>query len=67
MTKTQSYQELSEQLDDLLARLQHPDIQIDEAVELYEKGLALVEQLETHLKQAENTVEKLKLKAANNG
>ena len=58
-----TYQDLSVQLDDVLARLQQPDVQVDEAVKLYEQGLTLITQLETHLAQAENKIEQLKLKA----
>jgi exodeoxyribonuclease VII small subunit len=58
------YQTLNRQLDDVLSKLQAPDVQVDEAVQLYEQGLKLITALETYLKQAENKIEKLKLKAA---
>jgi exodeoxyribonuclease VII small subunit len=58
------YQTLNRQLDDVLSKLQAPDVQVDEAVQLYEQGLKLITALETHLKQAENKIEQLKLKAA---
>ncbi len=59
-----SYQELSAELDQLLAALQNPDVPIDEAVKLYERGLQLVQQLEAHIKTAENKISKQKLQAA---
>jgi exodeoxyribonuclease VII small subunit len=55
-----SYREISDQLDAVLARLQQPDIQVDDAVRLYEEGLALAAALEKHLQLAENTIRKLK-------
>jgi len=58
-----SYQEVSDQLDAVLSRLQQPDIQVDEAVKLYEEGLALAAALEKHLQLAENTITKLKTAA----
>lgn len=58
----QTYQELSEALDVVLARLQAPDIQVDEAVSLYEEGLKLLAKLESVLTGAENTVKRLQLK-----
>jgi exodeoxyribonuclease VII small subunit len=58
------YQALSLELEQLLNRLQQSDIRVDEAVKLYEEGLALVAELEAHLQQAENTIEQLKLAAA---
>jgi exodeoxyribonuclease VII small subunit len=59
--KEEDYQTLSLELDEVLAKLQQPDIHVDEAVALYERGLRLIEQLEQHLQQAENKIEKLKL------
>jgi exodeoxyribonuclease VII small subunit len=63
-SKKTDYQTLSAELDGVLAALQQPDVQVDEAVKLYEQGLKLVTQLEKHLQQAENTLTKLKLQAA---
>ena len=57
----QDFQTLSDKLDAVLAKLQASDVQVDEAVKLYEEGLKLVAELEKHLKQAENKIEKLKL------
>jgi exodeoxyribonuclease VII small subunit len=62
-TKTKDYQELNLELDEVLAKLQQPNVQVDDAVKLYEQGLALIEQLEKQLATAENTIEKLKLAA----
>jgi len=58
------YQVLSEELDDVLAKLQTPGVHVDEAVKLYEQGLELVNQLEKHLALAENKIEQLRLAAA---
>lgn len=63
MTKELTYQEAAEQLEAVLAKLQSSDVQVDEAVELYEEGLKLIAKLEGHLKKAENRIEKLKLQA----
>lgn len=57
----QDYQTLSAELDGVLAKLQDPEIQVDEAVKLYEQGLKLIAKLEKHLEQAENKLAKLKL------
>lgn len=56
-----NYQTLSAELDGVLAKLQDPDVQVDDAVQLYEQGLKLVAELEKHLKKAENKLAKLKL------
>ena len=62
-TKTKDYQELSLELDEVLAKLQQPDVQVDAAVKLYEQGLELINQLEKQLATAENKIEQLKLAA----
>jgi exodeoxyribonuclease VII small subunit len=60
MTKKTDYQHLSVELDNVLAKLQAPDIQVDQAVSLYEQGMKLVAALEAHISQAENKLKKLK-------
>lgn len=57
---TPSYKTLSAELDEVMARLEQGDLDIDEAVECYERGLKLVKQLETFLRDAENKVTILK-------
>lgn len=63
MPKKQDYQSLSVELDGVLAALQAPDLQVDQAITLYEKGLQLIAELEAYLTEAENKIEKIKLKA----
>lgn len=47
--KEQSYQELKQELDTILARMQHEDTDIDEALELHKQGEALLKLLEAYL------------------
>jgi exodeoxyribonuclease VII small subunit len=54
-----NYQTLSIELDTVLSALQSPDVTIDEAVELYEKGQKVLMELEAYLKSAENKISKL--------
>lgn len=64
MTKSkQDYQSLNLELETVLAKLQQPDVSIDEAVKLYEQGLKLISALEAQLEQAENKIEQLALAA----
>jgi len=63
MPKKVTYQSLSDELDKVLAELQAPDVRVDTAVELYEKGLRLITELETQLKASETIIKKLKLQA----
>lgn len=62
-TGGKDYSALSIELGDILAKLQQPGIQVDEALKMYEQGIRLVHQLEAHLEEAENKIEQLKLAA----
>jgi exodeoxyribonuclease VII small subunit len=59
--KDLDYQSLSDELDTLLTNLQRSDVQVDEAMKLYERGLGLIKQLEERLEQAENELARLKV------
>lgn len=59
-TQSTGYKELSEELDQVMADLEGGQLDIDQAVTAYERGLAIVRELETYLKQAENKVSELK-------
>ncbi|HEY5806102.1 MAG TPA: exodeoxyribonuclease VII small subunit [Candidatus Saccharimonadales bacterium] len=63
MTGKDDYQALSSKLATVLDKLQAGDVQVDDAVKLYEEGLTLITALEQHLQQAENKIEKLKLQS----
>lgn len=52
------YRAKAEELERVVAELQNPDIQIDEATKLHAAGLKLVEELEQYLNQAEVEVKK---------
>ena len=59
-TKDFDYQALSRELDEILETLQTADLDIDEAVKSYERGMTIVKQLEAYLKTAQNKVIKVK-------
>lgn len=59
-TKTRSYEKLKSELDSILAELQGDDLDIDQALKRYERGLELIKSLEEYLASAENTVSELK-------
>lgn len=54
------YKGLSDELDQLLSKLQSADLDVDEAVKAYERGMEIAKRLETYLKEAENKVAKVK-------
>jgi exodeoxyribonuclease VII small subunit len=60
MTKKIDYQTLSAELDAIMAELQKDNVDVDDALKHYERGLELVKQLETYLQSAENKITELK-------
>jgi exodeoxyribonuclease VII small subunit len=54
------YQILKTELDAVLTDLQREDLDVDQALDHYQRGLELVRQLETYLKGAENKLTELK-------
>ncbi len=60
MSNEINYQELSAELDTILAQLQADDIDVDAAIKLYERGIEISKSLESYLKTAQNKVTKLK-------
>lgn len=54
-----NYQELSTELDTVLEALQAPDLDVDQAMELYERGQKVVAELEKYLQSAENKIRNL--------
>lgn len=59
MTKRTDYKALHEELDTLLDQLQTGELSIEEALKAYERGQAIIVELQKYLKQAENKVRKL--------
>jgi exodeoxyribonuclease VII small subunit len=59
MTKELDYRALSGELEAIVTDLQQDDIDVDLAMQKYERGLELIAQLEKYLKTAENKIEKL--------
>lgn len=57
--KQVDYKALNDELQALLVQLQGEDIDVEEAVKLYERGLEIVAQLEEYLKTSENRITKL--------
>lgn len=54
-----NYRELQLELDELLGNLQSDELDIDEAMKAYERGMALAKELEDYLKTAENKITKI--------
>ena len=54
-----NYKILSSELDEVLVKLQDTATNLDNAIELYKRGQAIVKELETYISQAENVIRKL--------
>lgn len=57
------YVELRQELDDILVRLQTTELDIDQSMMAYKRGVEIVTQLEAHLAEVENVVTPLKAEA----
>ena len=57
-----SYEALSAELDEVMLALQREDLDVDQALGYYQRGLELVQELEKYLKTAENQVKELRAK-----
>lgn len=58
--KKYDYRALSKELDEVLTKLQSTDLDVDEAVNVYERGMVIAKELEDYLKKAENKITKVK-------
>ncbi len=64
MARTKStgrnYQTLKTELDTILQQLQREDLDVDQALEHYQKGLELIKELESYLQATDNKLKELK-------
>ena len=57
-----NFEALRQELDAILLELQGDDIDVDEAVAKYERGLTIIKELENYLGAAENRVRDIQAK-----
>ena len=57
--KEMSFERSLKELDTIVARLERGDVELEESIAIYERGVALREHCDRLLKQAEAKVEKL--------
>ena len=63
MTKSSpNYQQLSAELEEILAWFESGQVTIDEAVSKYEEANKLITQLENYMKHTENKIRKISVK-----
>ena len=56
MPKKESFKQSMDRLDEILARLNQNEVELEEAITLFEEGLKLVKQCDARLKQFEQRV-----------
>jgi exodeoxyribonuclease VII small subunit len=61
-----TYQEMTIQLDTLVAELQNSNLDIDEALKKYEEANKLISKMEVYLKTSENKIKKIKSAISDN-
>jgi exodeoxyribonuclease VII small subunit len=60
--QTKTYQQLSDELNQLIEWFESDAVNLDEAVDRYERAMELLKQMEDHLKLAENKIKKISVK-----
>jgi exodeoxyribonuclease VII small subunit len=60
--KSKSYQQLKQELDGILARIESEDVDIDEAAKLYKKAEALITYIEEYLREIKASIDTAKPK-----
>lgn len=58
MSKEKSFQELHDELEELIAWFESGDVDIDQAASKFEQGQKIIEELEARLKSAELKIKK---------
>ena len=58
--QTNSYQQQQDKLAALLDRLQSDDLDVDEALKVYDEAVKLIQKMEQRLDKAKNHVEELR-------
>jgi exodeoxyribonuclease VII small subunit len=61
-TKLKTYQQMSDELTQLIEWFESDQVNLDEAVHKYEQALELIKQMEASLRTAENKIKKITAK-----
>lgn len=56
-----NYQQLSDELADILEWFESEAVNIDEAIPKYEQAIKLIAEMEAYLKNAENKIKKIRI------
>lgn len=67
VAKEQTFEEMMEELEKVVGKLDEENISLEESIELYQRGIELSSKCETKLKAAEDKVNKLVQKEGDSG
>lgn len=59
MTNEKSYRDLNNELEAIIDKLQSSDLDVDEIIQYYKKGISLINDLEKYLNIAQNKIVKI--------
>jgi exodeoxyribonuclease VII small subunit len=60
-TKAKTYQQLAEELAEIIAWFEGGDVDLDQALAKYQQAVKLIAEMEDYLKTAQNQLKKIKL------
>lgn len=61
--KPVNYKALRAELDEVMASLDDPEVDVALMTKQYQRGIQIIDQLEQHLKTAQNTIKKVKVQS----
>ena len=61
--KKREFKDIKEDLDAVLSSLQSGEADVDSVLKLYKRGQALINEMESYIKSAENSIRKIKAKS----
>jgi exodeoxyribonuclease VII small subunit len=64
MTESKNYRQLNEELENIIEKLQSSDLDVDQIIDEYQKGITAVNQLEDYLESARNKITKIAEKSS---
>lgn len=66
VSRADIYQQLTLELDDIMAQLQDEATSIDQSLQLYERGVKITKQLSDYLTKAQNKLTKINARLEDN-
>lgn len=62
MAQANNYRQLNQELETIVEKLQSEDLDVDQVISQYQRGVAIIDQLQKYLKSAQNNIVKINQK-----